>query len=67
MTRHATLTPGKVYTNKGGGEFLCEKVLSDGAIMTNVKSGWCSEAHTITMYDDGTIEWDYSTGGYFKK
>ena len=33
--------------------------------MKRVKDGWTLEAHTITMYEDGTIEWDYSTGGHW--
>uniref|UniRef100_UPI003FF0DD19 hypothetical protein n=1 Tax=Dysosmobacter welbionis TaxID=2093857 RepID=UPI003FF0DD19 len=33
--------------------------------MKRVKDGWTLEAHTITMYEDGAIEWDYSTGGHW--
>lgn len=63
--RHAVLERGKVYKNKGGGEFRCNDIFSDGADVTNIKSGWRCLAHNITLYDDGTIEWDYSTKGYF--
>ena len=67
MTRDEKLKQGTIYTNKGGGRFLC---LSDteGEItkLRNVASGWTLNAHVVTMYDDGTIEWDYSTGGYFE-
>lgn len=66
MERHARLTEGKVYRNKNGGEYLCRIVLRDGAILVNTASGWQLEAHTVTKYDDGTIEWDYSTGGHFE-
>ncbi len=66
MTRHARLTEGKVYRNRNGGDYLCRIVLRDGAILVNTASGWQLEAHTITRYDDGTIEWDYSTGGHFE-
>lgn len=65
MIKHFTLMPGKVYKNKGGGVFRCNSVLSDGADITNIKSGWRCIAHSITLYDDETIEWDYSTDGYF--
>lgn len=37
----------------------------NSAIMVNMKSGWQCMAHGIGMYDDGTIDWDYSTGGRF--
>lgn len=33
--------------------------------MENVRTGWIFWAHVITMYEDGTIEWDYSTVGSF--
>ena len=66
MERHARLTEGTVYRNRNGGDYLCRIVLRDGAIMTNTKSRWQCEAHIITLYDDGTIEWDYSTGGHFE-
>lgn len=61
---------GTVYTNKGGGTFLCDDVwendtpsLSYYARMTNTKSGWTFIAHGLVQYEDGAIEWDYSTGG----
>ena len=33
--------------------------------MINEKSGWTITVHNVRMYDDGSIEWDYSTGGHF--
>lgn len=67
-------TTGTVYTNKGGGTFLCGDVwendtpsLSYCARMTNTKSGWTFIAHGLVQYEDGTIEWDYSTGGRWGK
>lgn len=66
-----TPSEGKQYKNAGGGTFRC---LSSGkglpageATMQNVASGWTFEAHGCGIYDDGTIDWDYSTGGYFMK
>lgn len=59
---------GEVYRNQGGGEYRCVKAgnaWSENPIMQNVKSGWTLTAHGVGIYDDGTIDWDYSTGGYF--
>lgn len=67
-TKRQRITPeqGKVYANKGGGEFLCLRNYHGGdACMRNVKSGWTFMAHGVQQYEDGTIEWDYSTGGQF--
>lgn len=67
MNRHAKLTKGEIYENKGGGRFIC-LCDANGEItkLCNVASGWTLYAHVITMYDDGKIEWDFSTGGHFK-
>ena len=59
-------TYGEVYENAGGGRFLCEGQLdSRSAWFTNVASGWHFLARGIVRYEDGTVEWDYSTGGRF--
>ena len=65
-------TPGTVYVNRGGGKYLCGDVwendtpaLSYCARMTNTATGWTLVAHGVTQYPDGSIEWDYSTGGHF--
>ncbi|WP_195376961.1 hypothetical protein [Anaerotruncus rubiinfantis] len=66
MKRHAGLKRGTIYTNKGGGKFLCTSdTCNDITYFENVVSGWRLAAHCVTQYDDGTIEWDYSTGGMF--
>ena len=57
---------GEEYENAGGGRYYCDKCYSDSARMINVVSGWSCLAHRIVRYEDGTIEWDYSTGGHFK-
>lgn len=57
---------GKVYQNNGGGSYICLR--SDdraNAIMQNVVSKWTFTAKCCRIYPDGTIDWDYSTGGYF--
>lgn len=63
------ITPeqGMVYKNKGGGEFLCIKGFAGNAVMQNVASGWTFNANGIILYEDGSIEWDYSTGGHFEQ
>lgn len=65
-------TQGTVYVNRNGSEYLCGDVWKNDtpepsycASMTNKKSGWTFIAHGIIQYPDGTIEWDYSTGGRF--
>lgn len=60
---------GFVYENAGGGRYLCQYALETGctAWMQNTASGWTCLAHGIVRYEDGTIEWDYSTGGHFEK
>lgn len=55
---------GQIYKNKGGGEFLCLES-SLAPLMVNINSGWTFTAHVCAMYEDGSIEWDYSTGGMF--
>lgn len=37
------------------------------AKLQSVASYWTFIAHGIGRYDDGSIDWDYSTGGYFTK
>ena len=50
----------------GGGSYLCKRSRgSESARMVNVKSGWDFIAHGLRRYFDGSIEWDYSTGGCF--
>ena len=66
IIRHAELQVGKVYKNRGGSEYLCLGQIGGSAWdMLNIKSSWRLTAHIITMYEDGTIEWDYSSDGYF--
>jgi len=64
VERNFILAVGKVYTNRNGSEYLCKAILESRCyVMERVKDGWTLEAHIITMYEDGTIEWDYSTCG----
>lgn len=61
---------GRVYENEGGGFYRC---LNRGtgrsqysATMVSVK-GWMFIAHGLGIYEDGKIDWTYSTGGIFIK
>ena len=68
--RNAILEKDRVYQNKGGGKFRCltsweEPGYGSKAEVRNVASGWRCLAHNVTLYEDGSIEWDYSTGGFF--
>ncbi len=71
MNRREKFTPlpGRIYRNRGGGEFRCLRCLSEPyhAVMQNTSSGWILVAHGCGIYPDGTMDWDYSTGGYFPK
>lgn len=59
---------GNTYTNRGdaNAKYLCIQDC-DLSIMQNVSSGWTFIAHGVGIYEDGTIDWDYSTGGHFRK
>lgn len=56
---------GETYRNAGGGVFFCRWANGTTAGMENVKSGWSFCAHGCRSYFDGSIEWDYSTDGFF--
>lgn len=63
-----TPAAGETYKNAGGGSFLCIRPALDTkhcAIMQNVKTGWTLKANGCGIYPDGSIDWDYSTGGHF--
>lgn len=48
--------------------YVCLYVDTDGtAILQNVASKWTFKAHGLGMYEDGSVDWDYSTGGHFVK
>ena len=56
---------GKVYRNRGGGDYLCICYYNSSSYFVNVDSGWQFEARGLGMYEDGTIDWDHSVGGFF--
>lgn len=67
--RHARMKEGEVYLNRSGSEYRCLRAVdADTYRMRSVgRYGWTFNAHVVTMYADGTIEWDYSTEGRFEE
>ncbi len=63
-----TAAVGETYRNQGGGTFICKTQpdQAGGQIMQNTVSKWTFRAQGIGIYEDGSIDWDYSTGGYFQ-
>lgn len=62
--RPFTPIPGETYENEGGGTFIClpSFPLEVEGYMKNTRSGWTLQAHGCGIYEDGRIDWDYSTG-----
>lgn len=66
---------GQTYTLRSGGEYRClwvwgtDKVQMGecSAVLIRDKDGWKLTAHGIQQNGDGTIEWNYSTGGHWTK
>ena len=74
-------TVGRIYRNRNGGEYRCtgnatypddikkEQSLALGehhASMIRLADGWAIEVYGIHQYEDGTVEWNYSSGGSFR-
>ena len=55
---------GMVYINDNGQSYTCLRSWPGEALMKSA-GGWVCTAHGCGIYADGTIDWDYSTGGYF--
>lgn len=63
-----TVIAGQTYTNHNGSDYLCKSIQdSNSAVLERVKDKWTLVAHGIEKYEDGTIEWDYSTGGHWER
>lgn len=60
------IEPGKVYLNRNGKCYLCKSVDGEKATMERTTDLWTLVAHGIRLYEDGTIEWAYSTGAIGK-
>ena len=49
----------------------CLRILTDdyyspySAVVRSTITGWTMMIHGTNIYEDGTIDWDFSTNGYF--
>ncbi len=64
--RHALLTEGVKYTNRSGFKYTVLKCYNRDKYLMSSEEGYEFTAHCITFYEDGTIEWDFATGGIFR-
>lgn len=74
MNHQTPFKAEKVYKLRGTGEkyrcldFYIEKDTAAATLLLrNEQTGWTITAHDVTLYADNSIEWSYSTGGYFEK
>lgn len=73
---------GQVYKNRNGQEYCClSNTICLGqddmrgavtlgehqALMIRMSDGWSFVALGLQQYEDGTVEWNYSTGGAFRE
>lgn len=69
----ARLTEGSLYKLHGldGYVFECLRFITDdfydphAARLRSTVTGFTLTAHGVNMYEDGSIDWDFSTNGYF--
>ena len=51
----------------------CLRILTDdyyspySAVVRSTITGWTMMVHGTNVYEDGSIDWDFSTNGYFSK
>ncbi|MDE6021565.1 MAG: hypothetical protein K2H01_11295 [Ruminococcus sp.] len=66
---HFTPVVGQIYKNKNGQHYECLGVddTLDFACMVNIVSHWRFTAHGIGIYEDNTIDWDFSSSGFFEQ
>lgn len=61
----------RVYTNRNNKQYRCTGFVEGScpwetvAYFTRLSDGWNLTAHGPQIYEDGTIEWNYSTGGHW--
>ena len=62
--RKYSIKKNEVVQHKNGWYFIC---IEDGKNPTlmNVNTGWEMVVHGLGQYDDGKIDWDFSTGGFW--
>ena len=57
----------RLHGDTAGGEYICTSsgYVDGNAIFRRKSDGWTIYAHGVGCYEDGTIDWNYSTGGCF--
>lgn len=73
-SRYFVPVVGQIYRNRNGNQYLCLAVAPHSlpqdttASFQRISDGWTLVAHGVQVYErDGTIEWNYSTGGHWPK
>lgn len=71
--QYISVVKGQVYKNHNGSMYLCtdsgyslDDKPSEFASFERLSDGWTLTAHGIVQHENGDIEWNYSTGGYWK-
>lgn len=72
MGNRAVLEVGKVYRLQSSfaSDYKVLRICSADpycAILQQVVSKWTFRANGTNLYEDGRIDWDYSSDGYFAK
>ena len=58
----------RIYTNRNDRQYRCTGVVEGSRpweTVDGLSDGWSLMAHGPQIYEDGTIEWNYSTGGHW--
>ena len=64
--RRAVLLPGCRYRNRSGIEYTCVRRDGNDYVMKSQK-GWRCRVRHVWLYDDNTIDWDYSSAGWWEE
>ena len=57
---------GRIYMNNNSSAYRCtRRINSETAVMVRETDGWTLIAHRVRRLENGSIEWDCSTGGHW--
>lgn len=57
---------GRIYMNNNSSAYRCtRRIDSETAVMVRETDGWTLIAHRVRRLENGSIEWDHSTGGHW--
>ncbi len=57
---------GRIYMNNNSSAYRCtRRIDSETAVMVRETDGWTLIAHRVRRLENGSIEWDCSTGGHW--